>query len=67
MSPPEQGANVIGIDVGEPALEVARIRSQLHDLDLRFVRANATNLEQVASRGVVDALSLFAVMEHMAW
>jgi len=67
VSLPEQEANVIGTDVSEPALEAARIGSQLHELDLRFARANATDLEQVASSGVVDAVILFAVMEHMAW
>ena len=43
----------------------ARILSQLHELDLRFARANATDLEQVASSGVVDAVIFFAVMEHI--
>jgi S-adenosylmethionine-dependent methyltransferase len=63
----EQGADVIGIDVSEPALEVARFRLQLHDLRASFVCANATELERVASGQNFEAVIFFAVMEHMTW
>jgi S-adenosylmethionine-dependent methyltransferase len=63
----EQGADVVGIDVSNRALEVARVRFDLYGLKGTFRVANATDVTKIAAGGNVDAVIFFAVMEHMTW
>src|SRR5438876_2904715 len=44
-----RGATVIGLDGSERLVEVARQRAMANGLDIRFVRANASHLEEISS------------------
>jgi S-adenosylmethionine-dependent methyltransferase len=63
----EQGADIVGIDVSDRALEVARVRFDLYGLKGNFIVANASDVGKIAAGGNVDAVIFFAVMEHMTW
>ncbi len=58
----EQGADVVTIDIAEPALEVARVRCRVHGVQADIVNANAQCLVDFRP---VDAVFYFAALEHM--
>lgn len=63
----EQGARVLGIDVSEGALTVARERCRLYGLDANFRTGNAADLNHVIGDLQFDCIIYFAVLEHMTW
>lgn len=63
----EQGARVLGVDESDRALQVARTRCTLHEVEAKFVQANAVDLEKVADHQEFEAVIFFAVLEHMTW
>lgn len=58
----EQGANVIGVDVGD--VREARTRCADHGVQAQLISANATELESVIDRPV-DWVVFWASLEHM--
>jgi len=58
----EQGAIVTGIDIDEPALEVARERCAAHGVSAHLEAANAADLRRF---GAQDFVIYFATVEHM--
>lgn len=58
----EQGAIVTGIDIDEPALEVARERCAAHGVSADLRAANAADLSRF---GQQDFVIYFATVEHM--
>lgn len=61
----EQGAKVVGIDVDENSLAVARDRCETYGLDVSFVQANATEVNQLFSGRHFDYIIFYAALEHM--
>lgn len=60
----EQGAEVIGIDIDEPSLRVAKKRSILYNVHYDVINKNATSIEQF-DKGYFDIIIFFASLEHM--
>jgi SAM-dependent methyltransferase len=61
----EQGANVIGIDIDEDALEVARARSAAYGVSAEFRAANAVDVLKELPNGQINLILFFACLEHM--
>jgi S-adenosylmethionine-dependent methyltransferase len=61
----EQGAEVIGIDVDESALEVAKRRCEIYGLDVEFRLANAVKVGELFRDTRFDFIIFFASLEHM--
>lgn len=61
----EQGAKVIGIDLNEGALSVARDRSGIYGLEADFRALNAVELSNVFGDAAFDLIIFFACLEHM--
>jgi S-adenosylmethionine-dependent methyltransferase len=61
----EQGAKVIGIDLDEPSLEVAKRRCEIYNLDVEFRLGNAVEVGELF-RGIrFDFIIFYASLEHM--
>lgn len=60
----EQGASVIGVDIDEPSLIVARKRAELYGVSCRLVNDNAVNIGRFAGEPF-DFIIFFAALEHM--
>ncbi len=61
----EQGAHVIGVDLDEGALVVAKERAKIYNLDIEFHFANATEVHQKFKEHEFDFILFFATLEHM--
>jgi S-adenosylmethionine-dependent methyltransferase len=63
----EQGANVWGLDVDQPSLEVAAVRTKVYDLEdkIKLQLGNATELSSLYAPGKFDIVIFFASIEHM--
>ena len=61
----EQGAKVIGIDLDEPSLEVARKRCEVYGLDVTFRLANALDVGELYGDLRFDLIIFYASLEHM--
>jgi 2-polyprenyl-3-methyl-5-hydroxy-6-metoxy-1,4-benzoquinol methylase len=61
----EQGAEVVGIDVDEPSLLVARKRSEVYGLDVRLHTANAADADEILAQEHFDFVIFWASLEHM--
>ncbi len=61
----EQGANVIGVDIDEGALIVAKDRSRVYGLDIEYRNLNADKLKDTFGVGAFDIIIFFACLEHM--
>jgi S-adenosylmethionine-dependent methyltransferase len=61
----EQGAHVTGLDVFPEAVETARLRAEIHGLEIACIQGNAQQLDTFFSIGQFDVIVFFAVLEHM--
>ncbi len=61
----EQGAEVIGVDIDEPAMAAARDRARLHGERATFVSCNATEVAERFAGERFDLIIYFAALEHM--
>ncbi|GAI97568.1 unnamed protein product, partial [marine sediment metagenome] len=61
----EQGANVIALDIDQNALNVAKERCKIFDLDVDFFNINATEVQKKFSRNHFDFIIFYASLEHM--
>jgi S-adenosylmethionine-dependent methyltransferase len=61
----EQGADVTGVDIDEPALAVARDRVRLHAERATLVSCNATRVAERFAGERFDFIIYFAALEHM--
>lgn len=61
----EQGAEVVGVDVAEASLEVARERCAACGLAVELVCANASDLANVLAGRQFDLVIFLASLEHM--
>ncbi|MEL6894549.1 MAG: methyltransferase domain-containing protein [Planctomycetota bacterium] len=63
----EQGAKVIGLDIDEGGLQVARDRNSAYGTTCEFVTANATEMEQRFANDTqtFQCVLFFASLEHM--
>jgi S-adenosylmethionine-dependent methyltransferase len=63
----EQGANVFGIDVDQPSLDVAAVRAGLYGLKdkISLQYGNATELSSLFAENKFDIVIFFASIEHM--
>jgi S-adenosylmethionine-dependent methyltransferase len=61
----EQGAQVVGIDIDQGALKVARERADVYGVSADFQSINANQLVQTFGKGNFDSIIFFASLEHM--
>lgn len=61
----EQGAVVVGIDVDEGALRVARDRCRVYGVAVDVRALNATRLDEEFQHGDFDLIIFYASLEHM--
>jgi 2-polyprenyl-3-methyl-5-hydroxy-6-metoxy-1,4-benzoquinol methylase len=61
----EQGAEVIGVDIDEPAMAAARERARLHGVRATFASCNATRAAERFAGERFDLIIFFAALEHM--
>ena len=61
----EQGARVVGIDVDEPSLSVARRRAEVYQLDIEFIATNAVEMVNAVGQRPFDFIVFYASLEHM--
>jgi S-adenosylmethionine-dependent methyltransferase len=61
----EQGAEVTGIDIDIPSLNVAKQRIKLYGSTAQVVLANATEIDKLENRDF-DIVIFFAALEHMS-
>jgi 2-polyprenyl-3-methyl-5-hydroxy-6-metoxy-1,4-benzoquinol methylase len=61
----EQGAGIIGVDVDEASLAVARQRSAAYGVDASFHRINGADIAKAFPGASFDIVIFFAVLEHM--
>lgn len=61
----EQGARVVGIDVDEGSLVVAKERCEVYRLDVTLKNLNASELPSVFPNTRFDVIIFFASLEHM--
>lgn len=65
MALAEQGAKVIGIDIDEGALQVAKDRCKIYGLEVELMMLNATNISNTFLDTKFDSIIFFACIEHM--
>lgn len=63
----EQGAQVIGIDIDEDSIQVAKDRCAIHNVDAQFISGNATALKDQLSHKKFDLIIFYACLEHMTY
>lgn len=63
----EQGARVTGIDLDEGALQVARDRCKIYNLDARFIYGDACEIYHSLQDQKFDMVIFFACIEHMTY
>jgi S-adenosylmethionine-dependent methyltransferase len=61
----ERGAQVIGIDVDEDSLQVARKRCSVHGVVAELHAANATSVAELFGGTPFDLIIFYASLEHM--
>ncbi len=61
----EQGADVVAIDVDEPALRAARRRLELYGLEAELHLKSATEIEETFAGRQFDFIIYWASLEHM--
>ncbi len=61
----EQGARVVGIDIDDGALHVARERARIYGVDAEFRRLNAREISGPFHGTRFDLVIFFACLEHM--
>lgn len=61
----EQGADVTAVDIIEKDLIVAKVRSRIYDLNVNFICANATEVNEIFVNQHFDFIIFFASLEHM--
>ncbi len=63
----ERGAQVIGVDLDEGSLQVARKRCALHGIVAELHVANATRVAELFGDEAFDVIIFYASLEHMAY
>jgi len=63
----EQGCEVVGVDVNEGNLLVARERCRIQGLQAEFLCANATDVHVHFPPGRFDLIIFFATLEHLTY
>jgi 2-polyprenyl-3-methyl-5-hydroxy-6-metoxy-1,4-benzoquinol methylase len=61
----EQGADVVVIDIDEPALAVAKRRCEVYELDVAFRLANAADIGELFRDVHFHFVVFYATLEHM--
>jgi SAM-dependent methyltransferase len=61
----EQGAEVVGLDLSEPAISLARQRCAAYGVSAEFHRANAVEAPALFADRSFDLIVFFASLEHM--
>ncbi len=61
----EQAAHVVGMDVSNSSLTVAKARCALYKMDAEFLVGNAQNVVQLVQNRNFDCIIFFAALEHM--
>ncbi|MEX2215719.1 MAG: class I SAM-dependent methyltransferase [Phycisphaeraceae bacterium] len=61
----EQGAQVVGVDVDAPSLDVAKLRCELYGVEAEFHACNAAEAAQRMAGREFDLIIFFASLEHM--
>jgi len=61
----EQGAEIIGIDIDEGALQVAKDRSRIYGVDAAFRFLNCSQLSSTFKPNDFECIIFFASLEHM--
>ena len=61
----EQGANLVGIDLDQRSLSVARARLKAYGLKAALININACDLSKTFGDTKFDHIILFASIEHM--
>jgi 2-polyprenyl-3-methyl-5-hydroxy-6-metoxy-1,4-benzoquinol methylase len=61
----EQGAKIIGVDIEEKSIEVAKERCKVYGLEAEFFNTNAVDVNQLFSDKKFDYIIFFATLEHM--
>jgi 2-polyprenyl-3-methyl-5-hydroxy-6-metoxy-1,4-benzoquinol methylase len=61
----EQGAQVVGVDIDEASLRVARDRCHLHAVDCELIQANGDEVADRFAGRNFDFIIFFACLEHM--
>ena len=61
----EQGADVTGIEMSEPAVIVGRRLAEIHGVQAQYLLANATEGHELLDIGSYDMIVFLAVFEHM--
>jgi 2-polyprenyl-3-methyl-5-hydroxy-6-metoxy-1,4-benzoquinol methylase len=61
----EQGARVIGVDIDARALEVARLRCELHGVRAEFAHLDASEAAERYRAESFDFIIFYASLEHM--
>src|ERR1044072_6765101 len=61
----ERGATVVGVDIDEGALQVARKRCALHGVNAELHLTNATNVARMFRNTAFDIIIFYAALEHM--
>jgi 2-polyprenyl-3-methyl-5-hydroxy-6-metoxy-1,4-benzoquinol methylase len=61
----EQGAKVVGIDIDQDALTVARDRCRIYGVEAEFHAMNSTTMRDVFGGNTFDFIIFFASLEHM--
>jgi 2-polyprenyl-3-methyl-5-hydroxy-6-metoxy-1,4-benzoquinol methylase len=61
----EQGGDVVGIDIDEGALDVARDRCRVYGVNAEFRALNADEVLETFGANAFDVVIFFACLEHM--
>lgn len=61
----EQGAQVVAVDIDEPAMAVARQRCQVYGLEAEFVACSAAEVGTRLSGRIFDFIIFWACLEHL--
>lgn len=61
----EQGAKVVGIDIDQDALAVAKARCTVYGMPAEFRAMNATGMAEAFRAKIFDFIIFFASLEHM--
>ena len=59
----EQGANVLGIDIHKESLEIAKFRSEVYGLNIKFIESSSIDIDKLGKK--FDAIILYATLEHL--
>ena len=63
----EQGAQVIGIDIDQDSIQVAKDRCAIHNVDAHFICGNAIALKDKLNNEEFDLIIFYACLEYMTY